>query len=98
MKLKNLAKPLFVRRISGDSMLPTLHDRQIILGTSILKPKTGRIIVFNHDKLEKIKRLKSLEDNNLYVVGDNADKSVDSRCFGKIQLKDYLGRVIFPKV
>lgn len=79
-------------------MLPTLHDRQIVLGTSMLKPKTGSVIVFSHDKLEKIKRLESSQENYLYVVGDNADKSVDSRSFGKIKSMDYLGRVILPKL
>lgn len=98
MRLKRLAKPFFIRRISGDSMLPSLSSGRIVFATSILKPKVGRVVVVKHDNLEKIKRIKSIDSNYLFVVGDNPSKSTDSRHFGKIKSSSVIGRVIFPKV
>lgn len=98
MRLKRLANPLFIGRVTGDSMLPSLISGRIIFATSFLKPKIGKVVVIKHDNLEKIKRIKSMDEDYIYIVGDNPSKSTDSRSFGKIKSSSVIGRVIFPKV
>ncbi len=97
MRLKSLAKPLFIRRVSGDSMSPTLRAGELVLVCSALKPKIGDVIVFRHNDLEKIKRIESIDNGYFFVVGDNKDLSTDSRVFGKLSKDLYKGSVILPR-
>jgi len=94
-----------IRRVVGDSMSPTLRPGQTILGIRqprvlsrwpgfLLRP--GRIAIVLHDGLEKIKRIEKLEDNRLYVLGDNPVVSTDSRNFGWLTTEEVLAVVIWP--
>ena len=96
-KLKNkLRYLLIVRRVTGESMLPTLRPGKIVVGSSLLPVKAGRIIVFRHKNIEKIKRVKVIKDNQLEVVGDNPGESTDSRTFGLVNQDEYIAGVIWP--
>lgn len=95
-----LKKPrLFVlRRIVGDSMLPTLKPGHIVVGTSRytgLVP--GDVVVVRHGGLEKVKRIKELKHDHLYLVGDNENKSTDSRTFGWLHVSVVAAKVIWPR-
>lgn len=97
MRLKSLAKPLFIRRVSGDSMSPTLTDGQLVICSSLFKPKLNKVIVVSHNNYEKVKRLKKIEQETVFVEGDNLSSSTDSRVFGPIQYSQIIGRVILPR-
>ena len=88
---------LLVRRVSGDSMFPTLRHGQIIAATSLfgaLSP--GDIVIIRHHGLEKIKRIAKIEHDRLYVTGDNTAQSTDSRTFGWLNASTVLAKVIWP--
>ena len=79
--------------VRGDSMWPTLKDGDVVAansyqGETVLK---GQIIVFPSpfDKNNiLIKRVKSIDDDLLFVEGDNPDPSAsdDSHNFGSINI------------
>lgn len=96
MRLKNLAKPLFVRKVTGNSMLPALNSGQIVFVSGWLKPKKGKIVVILHNKIEKIKRVSEVSDNLIIVLGDNENQSTDSRTFGAVEIKRCIGVVMYP--
>lgn len=93
-----LRKPrvLVVRRVVGNSMLPTLKPGQIVIG---VKPKLavdGVVILVHKDK-EIVKRLTKIDGNKLYITGDNPTQSSDSRNFGWINKDQLLASVIWPR-
>lgn len=93
-----MKKPLLIRRIVGGSMLPHLHAGRIVLGWGFGRLKIGDIVILTHDGLEKIKRVGNIDGDRLYLLGDNADASTDSRHFGWIDRTQILARVVWPRV
>lgn len=97
-----LANRYSVKMICGDSMLPTFKDGEIV----ILKKKDysfypGNVYAFyDPDGTPCIKRLYKLSSNKangdiyLFFIGDNLDKSCDSRDFGFIHPSKVIGEVI----
>lgn len=94
-KLSRLASPILLRRVVGDSMLPTLKPGQIVVAirlTQRLKP--GQVIIFERQGREQIKRIAQLRDGRVYVLGDNPGRSTDSRTIGWIAHADVRARVL----
>ena len=58
------------------------------------KPKIGDVIVLRKKKFI-IKRIAKIDQNKIFVIGDNIKKSTDSRSFGWILKKESVGKVIF---
>ena len=84
--------------IHGNSMLPTLKPGQDVLCFNwayvFLKPKAGDIVVVRQNSREIIKRVHMYKNSRIYVRGDNAKESTDSRNFGEINDSQIDGRVI----
>jgi hypothetical protein len=80
-------------------MVPVLPPKTLVIGTGLMIGfKTGDIIIFVHDGKEKIKRLgEVLGDGSLFVIGEHAETSTDSRQFGAIDPKTVLAKVIWPR-
>ncbi|MEI7683249.1 MAG: S26 family signal peptidase [Candidatus Saccharibacteria bacterium] len=95
-RLKTLPKaPFAIRRVIGDSMLPTLKSGQLILVLQWrVKPRVGQIIMFEHNGLEKIKRISDIRPDEIFVLGDNLASSSDSRQFGWVRYEDSTGIVV----
>ena len=96
-----LKKPsvYILRRVVGDSMLPTLRPGHIVVGAvryAQLMP--GDVVVVGHDGMEKVKLVKELKQNQVYVVGDNENHSTDSRTFGWLHLSAVAAKVIWPRI
>lgn len=99
---------LEIIRISGDSMLPTLHDGDLVLIdklTSNEKYRLGEIVVYPSPYdiqvlvVKRIKRLKKIPVesgtyNLAWLEGDNAKVSLDSRTYGWLETANMEGRVI----
>jgi hypothetical protein len=73
---------LMIRRIVGPSMQPALPPGTIVLGVRWLRPRPGNIVIARVNDREIIKRVADIGARGVYVLGDNAAHSTDSRSFG----------------
>ncbi|NCG00323.1 MAG: nickel-type superoxide dismutase maturation protease [Euryarchaeota archaeon] len=85
-------------RISGDSMWPTYPE-----GTEfdlqpfeLNQPLIGAVVLAKHpfhSDLQIVKRVHSIDDEMVFLVGDNPDPTAsdDSHNFGKIHREQLLG-------
>ena len=97
--------------IKHTSMYPTLKESEKVFveklsygakitNTPIKLPvlrdiKEGDIVVFNHNGKDLVKRVAGYSKDGVYVLGDNAIVSYDSRHFGLINREEIKGRVVF---
>ena len=88
---------VYLRRIVGDSMLPTLRHGQLVLFATWLKPKAGDIVMVRHGGREKIKRIADMDDSSVYLLGDNPAASTDSRQFGRLPLEQVVAKLLWPR-
>lgn len=86
--------PLIIRRVSGESMLPVLKPGQIVIGLAFGRLRPGRIVIISHGGMEKIKRVGRIDGDKLYIIGDNAAASTDSRHFGWVSRKHVVAQII----
>lgn len=98
-KHRYLKIPRFVK-VLGNSMYPTYKEEEVLFVRPIRfsKIKEGDVIVFLQPGTRfrlNIKRVdaKLTTSNMVWVLGDNADKSHDSRDYGWVHAKDILGIV-----
>lgn len=86
---------LYVRRIAGQSMAPTLKQGQIVVGIRSKTYNPSQIVIAKQNDKEVIKRIASKSDEGFYtLIGDNAAFSSDSRKYGAVKGKDILAKVI----
>lgn len=79
-------------------MLPHLIPGRIVLACQSRRLKPGDVVILLHDGLEKIKRISNIDDNKVYVLGDNSGASTDSRQFGWVERQYIIGRIFWPRV
>lgn len=85
---------MMLRRITGNSMAPTLKPGKIILVSKWLyTPKVNDIVMIRHQGLDKVKRIQTVSTHFIKVIGDNTEESTDSRHFGSIPLTTVVGKV-----
>ena len=89
-------------------MLPSLKEGDIVFFKiykekySVLKP--GQIVIFNHPlkNIICIKRISLVNQNNIWVLGDNIEFSEDSNKFGLLNNEKIIGivtsKLITPKL
>ena len=77
-------------------MLPTLRPGELLIGIYSKRVAPGDIVVVNHNGLDKVKRIKEVREESVYILGDNPKNSSDSRDFGFISKDKILARVIWP--
>ncbi len=88
---------IFLRRIVGDSMLPTLKPGQIVLVSHFKTLRVGSVVVALQNSREVVKRIASITgDWQLQLLGDNQVASTDSRQLGTVPKRHVLGVVIWP--
>ena len=79
-------------------MLPTLRPGHVVVGTGHYKSlDVGDIVIIRHGGLEKIKRIRELKADRVFLVGDNQGYSTDSRSFGWLHTSVIVAKVIWPK-
>ena len=79
-------------RISGNSMYPTFKDGDFLIGRYVTKKHKyheGNIYIYTTPQGNTvIKRLKYIEGNRLFFLGDNPTDSYDSRHYGWVSKND----------
>jgi phage repressor protein C with HTH and peptisase S24 domain len=78
-------------------MHPALRKGQIVLARTAKVPRINDIVIFRHSGLEKIKRISQIEGNKIYLIGDNAIHSSDSRNFGWLDSSVIVAKVFYSR-
>jgi hypothetical protein len=98
-KQRSKLKPLLLRQIVGSSMLPKLSDGRVLVASGWFgRLRPHDLVVISHEGREKIKRIREIDDQKLYVIGDNEVASTDSRDFGYLPLEAVRAKVLWPRV
>ncbi len=83
--------------VAGESMSPTLEAGDFVLLDPRREARVGDLVVSTRpdgSALEVVKRVASIEeDGRLYLLGDNAEASNDSRRFGPVAATNVVGVV-----
>ena len=91
-------KPRFlIRQVRGDSMAPTLQPGVIVFGVRPGKLRPGDVVIVHHNNQDKIKRVRQITSDKIFLTGDNFLQSTDSRDFGWLDVTLVLARVVWPK-
>jgi phage repressor protein C with HTH and peptisase S24 domain len=65
-------------------MEPALKPGDLIVGWKWFRPRAGQIVVARTPERLLIKRIKRIDGAGIWIEGDNASASRDSRQFGTI--------------
>jgi phage repressor protein C with HTH and peptisase S24 domain len=88
-----------LRRVTGNSMFPALEDGRIIIAARHpRRVRVGDTVIIRHEGREKMKRIRAIHGDRVYVVGDNPAYSTDSRDFGWLDRSAVIGRTIWPRI
>lgn len=92
-------KPILIRRVRNAGMAPKLRPGQWILATELYrKLRPGHVVIVERDNKELIKRIERIEDDKVFVIGDNLEGSLDSRQFGWLSKEQVVARVLRPNL
>jgi len=100
--------------IVGESMQPTLSNYQVVIVKPVgYEPKRGDVVICNWSDEVIVKRVAGLEydkgmpgqpaelrvpGSHVYLLGDNVNNSIDSRCFGPMPNSDVKMVVVYPQL
>ena len=79
-------------------MAPALKAGQLVVGRDTRELQPGDVVIVSHDGVEKIKRIERQQGDLIYLLGDNASASTDSRDFGWLPAKTIIAKVVWPKL
>ena len=89
--------------VNGQSMYPTLKDKQICVAWNTDKINDGDVVVVDVKNTNLptsyiVKRFYEDKSNEhlIWVEGDNKTNSLDSRSFGPLERNKVMCKVIFP--
>ena len=99
MQIPFISRLVLVRKVVSSSMAPKLRPGQMIYATTVFrKVHPGQVVIVERNHKELIKRIERIEDNKIFVIGDNLDRSVDSRQFGWLDESAIVARVFRPNL
>jgi signal peptidase I len=94
-----ISKLLLVRKVVSSSMAPKLRPGQMIFATTLFrKLHPGQVVIVERNHKELIKRIERIENDKIFVIGDNLRNSIDSRQFGWLDSSDVVARVFRPNL
>lgn len=74
-------------------MLPTLRPGWLVVATEGGSIRPGSVVVVARGKREVVKRVAAVDGERLIVLGDNPERSTDSRTYGAVPLDAVRGVV-----
>lgn len=88
---------MFIRRIVGNSMHPTLKQGDIVFVRKIhhMHVQSNDVVIAIINGKEVIKRVGLIKNGKIFLIGDNKAASTDSRTFGLVPCTKVLGKVTF---
>ena len=81
--------------VEGHSMIPTYAPGERVLVRYGAAFKTGDVVLVDFSSRIDIKRIKKIEGSQIFIEGDNAAVSIDSRQYGPVKESRILGKVIY---
>jgi len=80
--------------VDGRSMEPALQpgDRLVVLP---LRARVGDVVAAERGGRVLVKRVASIDGDDVVLLGDNASASTDSRTFGPVPRSTLLGRAVY---
>lgn len=94
-------KSFLVIKVEGDSMTPTYVPNQVVMATKLFISLAPGDIVVAIDPIDNskfiIKRIKYVNGDKVFLVGDNANISLDSRYFGEVEISTICGKILNPR-
>lgn len=81
--------------VRGLSMVPNLGYGDVVFIRYGARIAVGDVIAFRRSGQNDIKRVESISDEGIFVVGDNSMASLDSRNYGLIRHDQVLGKALF---
>jgi type IV secretory pathway protease TraF len=75
-------------------MAPSYWHGQIVVAKRAKHPRIGDVVIVKHHKVEHIKRVSDLNEDEVFLLGDNPNESTDSREYGWVPKDSILGVVI----
>lgn len=88
---------IFLRRVSGDSMLPTLRPGQVVVCHEIRKFMAGQIVVAFVGGREVIKRIAKIDGATIYLGVDDIAHAHNGKYYAKIVDTNIMGVVFWPR-
>lgn len=97
-KPKKFKVPMLVRKVVGHSMLPVLPPGTHVYGLKYFRRlRPGQVVVVLHEGKEKIKRIEQIQMDDIFITGDHAEASTDSRQFGWLNKGAVLAVIVWPR-
>ena len=90
-----LTMPIKMAEVNGRSMNTTLEDGELLVIHTKKQPRINDIVSVKLEDGYVVKRLADLTEEGMYLLGDNAAVSYDSRYYGYVPLSNLDGVVIF---
>lgn len=81
--------------VRGGSMIPTLRPGEWLFVRRDVPPRPGAVMVVRQAGRQVVKRVVRVDENGVWVEGDNAGASDDSRTYGPVDPKDVIGEARF---
>lgn len=85
---------IYLRRVVGDSMAPTLTDGRYGIFRRRSSYHVGDIVLVRRPSGEVIKRISKVDGSRVYLVGDNRQGSTDSRHYGMVDREAIIGSIM----
>jgi len=101
LALVRASRDWFPVRVEGPSMIPTLQPGDLVAVRPLRpdEPRAGQLVVVRRGDIEIVKRVSAavegtaLGADEIWLIGDNADASTDSRTTGPAARRDVVGVV-----
>lgn len=77
--------------VRGLSMVPALAPGEWVVVRRDVAPRPGAVMVVRQAGRLVVKRVVRVGDDGVWVEGDNADASDDSRTYGPVDREDVVG-------